>query len=684
MNRLRTARFVALAALLLLGALAIPAWAQTDPVTTRTATPPYSAVIPEDIYVRSGPGEDYAPIGQLFAGDILRPVSRSEDGRWVLIQYARRFGWIRRDLGSWIVSIDALPIVLETQLTVTPAPGTSEAVFVMPTAVPEGNWISLDGMSAFLRSGPGTEYPVIDLLPNGANVVPAGRNEDTTWILIRHGAGFAWIYRTLVYWVVDLDALPVLTPPDLTPSPTFTRTRRPSATATFTPSPTLTLTPTPSDTPTATATPTSSATQAPRPTATATPSPTQLTLVTNTPMTTPPATIAPTATVEATRAPSRTSAPTRTASPTSAPGSTSTPQPTTVAADTARPSRTPGAANTARPVATATDRPTRTPSPQPTPTATDTARPTRTPRPPTATERPTRTPTSVSASATPEATHELALSPVTATRTPRNTNTPRPAATASPASTSTPTPMPTVAHSRTPARAPTADRLAETATQLAVVVLTAEPTTAAATPTPEPSATPSATPTVTSTRTPSRTPTADAQLGTATQVVALALTSGPSATHTPAATRTPRPGATPEAVVPIDGAGPQADNASLTVAVAALAVIGLLGYGLLYWRGAAAADRYADGFVIDTCPVCGRGNLSVETRSGRVLGIPRPAHTVRCDSCRSLLREVRPGRWRYAVDPMEDADLAQRFNGQVIGVATLRRLDMDRRSRDRK
>jgi len=137
-------------------------------------------------------------------------------------------------------------------------------------------------------------------------------------------------------------------------------------------------------------------------------------------------------------------------------------------------------------------------------------------------------------------------------------------------------------------------------------------------------------------------------------------------------------------VTSVDGAGPQTDNVGLTVAVAALAVIGLLGYGLFYWRGAAAVDRYADGFIIDTCPVCGRGNLSVETRVGRVIGIPRPAHTVRCDSCRSLLREVRPGRWRYAVDPMEDAGLAQRFNGQVIGVASLRRLDMDRRSRDRK
>jgi hypothetical protein len=100
----------------------------------------------------------------------------------------------------------------------------------------------------------------------------------------------------------------------------------------------------------------------------------------------------------------------------------------------------------------------------------------------------------------------------------------------------------------------------------------------------------------------------------------------------------------------------------------------VLGYIGLYWRGAAAMDRYAGGFVIETCPVCKRGRLSVETRLNRFLGIPRPRSTVRCDSCRSVLREAGSRRWRYAVDRAFNPGLYQRWNGSLIDEETLKTL----------
>jgi hypothetical protein len=39
---------------------------------------------------------------------------------------------------------------------------------------------------------------------------------------------------------------------------------------------------------------------------------------------------------------------------------------------------------------------------------------------------------------------------------------------------------------------------------------------------------------------------------------------------------------------------------------------------------------------------------------------------VRCDECRSVLRETTPRRWRYAVDPIENPDLYRRYNGQEL------------------
>ncbi|MBL8163696.1 MAG: hypothetical protein JNJ61_17045, partial [Anaerolineae bacterium] len=109
----------------------------------------------------------------------------------------------------------------------------------------------------------------------------------------------------------------------------------------------------------------------------------------------------------------------------------------------------------------------------------------------------------------------------------------------------------------------------------------------------------------------------------------------------------------------------------LEAIIGLLLLLLLLFYIVLYWRGLAAIDRYANGFVIDRCPVCGQGHLSVETRHERFLGIPRPRRIVRCDNCRSVLRETGYRRWRYAVDPLDNPELYRRWNGQEIDEAAL-------------
>jgi hypothetical protein len=100
----------------------------------------------------------------------------------------------------------------------------------------------------------------------------------------------------------------------------------------------------------------------------------------------------------------------------------------------------------------------------------------------------------------------------------------------------------------------------------------------------------------------------------------------------------------------------------------------VLGYVGLYWHGLAGAERYAKGFAIQYCPVCRRGELAVEARDERVFGIPRVRRTVRCIVCRSVLRETGNRRWRYAVDPIENPLLYERFNGREIDDDTLKAL----------
>ena len=58
-----------------------------------------------------------------------------------------------------------------------------------------------------------------------------------------------------------------------------------------------------------------------------------------------------------------------------------------------------------------------------------------------------------------------------------------------------------------------------------------------------------------------------------------------------------------------------------------------------------------------------------------MLGIPRPRAIVRCDNCRSVLREVGNHRWRYAVDRAANPTLYSQFNGRVVTEETLKTLE---------
>ena len=96
-----------------------------------------------------------------------------------------------------------------------------------------------------------------------------------------------------------------------------------------------------------------------------------------------------------------------------------------------------------------------------------------------------------------------------------------------------------------------------------------------------------------------------------------------------------------------------------------------------YLFKARASKRYTrKGFVIERCPACREGTLTLEGTGG--------SHwVVRCDNCRSVLRQTRDGLWRYAADPLPDKEFADKYNGQVLSEAELVELARKRASRQR-
>jgi hypothetical protein len=141
LNRIRsTFAVLALAVILLLVGGAFFAFpgqrVQAQVAPTGTPTPAGNIVLGDDVFLRGGPGRTYLPVGQVVRGQRVTPLARNAAGTWVMIAYNAGYGWLRRDLVSWVDNIDALPEIDESDLTPTVLPGDYTATPYYPTNTP--------------------------------------------------------------------------------------------------------------------------------------------------------------------------------------------------------------------------------------------------------------------------------------------------------------------------------------------------------------------------------------------------------------------------------------------------------------------------------------------------------------------------------------------------------------------
>jgi uncharacterized protein YraI len=143
------------------------------------------------------------------------------------------------------------------------ADGGSGTPTPTPTpATPTATISSIPGLRTLtdlnVRSGPGTFYDLVGLLPAGSLAEIVGRDEGRQWWQVRFNlvpGGLAWVAADPDFSeTANVENVPVVPPP---PTPTGTPTNTPSPTATSTDTPTPTSTPVPvTNTPTPTFTPT--------------------------------------------------------------------------------------------------------------------------------------------------------------------------------------------------------------------------------------------------------------------------------------------------------------------------------------------------------------------------------------------------------------------------------------------
>ncbi|MGF1504591.1 MAG: hypothetical protein ACFB51_05570 [Anaerolineae bacterium] len=201
-------------------------------------------------------------------------------------------------------------------------------------------------------------------------------------------------------------------------------------------------------------------------------------------------------------------------------------------------------------------------------------------------------------------------------------------------------------------------------------LLTPTPAVGTATPTVEPSSTPAPTDEPSPTATDAPEPTEAA------------------ATTAPEPMATPTPTATQEAiVVPPEAEEPPASTqeppavtlppeAGLWAGVGLL-FLAILAYAVRFVAGRRERSRYADGFVLEACPVCQIGMLELDEVSRQTLGLVSTRRSVRCDTCRSVMRQIRPGTWRYNMDALFNPALADEYSGRQFSDKALLTLAED-------
>jgi uncharacterized protein YraI len=172
-------------------------------------------------YVRTGPGSNYPAYGIATAGASGRVVGKSEDGQWWVVRLnpenvGAGYGWVEAKFTQASNTEDV-------QTIATPKP----AVSAPPPPPPSGAPVAIAVEAVNVRSGPGTNYPVLVVAPAGAAGEVSGKSADGAWwqVVISTDytpTGSGWVSASYVI-TRNTESVPVVeappAPPTVGPTP---------------------------------------------------------------------------------------------------------------------------------------------------------------------------------------------------------------------------------------------------------------------------------------------------------------------------------------------------------------------------------------------------------------------------------------------------------------------------------
>ncbi len=194
----------------------LPVLGTTQPAT---ATPTPQIVQPIAVYgvvntgalnVRNGPGPLFAIVDTVYFGDTVLLAGRNADSSWVYGTSPDGVnGWLNVRYLTLSSPVTTLPVVSSTTpgIPIQPLP-TIPAATPAPTAIPNTAVVTAGSLN--VRSGPGVGYTRVTVLGNGEFVYLAGRNLDSTWVLVGNASGQqGWVNSKYLFSSTNITTLPV-------------------------------------------------------------------------------------------------------------------------------------------------------------------------------------------------------------------------------------------------------------------------------------------------------------------------------------------------------------------------------------------------------------------------------------------------------------------------------------------
>jgi uncharacterized protein YgiM (DUF1202 family) len=233
-------RYALAASLLLTLLLVTGAGAQSGSVQSGNATPSSGQVSVARLNLRVSPSISASVVTRLTQGDTVKILAASDDGRWYKVATTdERTGWL------YTIYVTTQNVTTQnktnnnagdTDETLSTADAPSDAtIAVEPTAAPalteeSGSPLAFDEGAVVatttparmnVRSGPGTQYPVVVSARSGTRYEIIGLNPARDWYQVRvpNQAEPAWIFANLATVSGDPESVPQVAEADLPAAP---------------------------------------------------------------------------------------------------------------------------------------------------------------------------------------------------------------------------------------------------------------------------------------------------------------------------------------------------------------------------------------------------------------------------------------------------------------------------------